>query len=58
MLLARQGKVGLFLPFTKTYMSLDGLSNLPLRQRKKNEVLRLHFVLVAGEGFEPATFGL
>ena len=35
-------------------MSLDGLSNLPFRQRKKNEVLRLHFVLVAGEGFAVA----
>ena len=45
---------GYMFSLTKTYMSLDGLSNLPFRQRKKNEVLRLHFVLVAGEGFAVA----
>ena len=48
MLLARQGKVGLFLPIQQKKTCPD----------KKTSPQRSPDDLVAGEGFEPSTFGL
>lgn len=49
MLLARQGKVGLFLPVQQKKTRPDTKKTSP--QRSPDD-------LVAGEGFEPSTFGL
>lgn len=49
MLLARQGKVGLFLPIQQKKNSPGYKKTSP--QRSPDD-------LVAGEGFEPSTFGL
>lgn len=48
MLLARQGKVGLFLP----------IQQKKLARIQKTSPQRSPDDLVAGEGFEPSTFGL